>query len=95
MGRIGSFAGLTYFSDTSNPANGKLYGDAQSKLTDMAGHLLFFSLEMNRIDDAVIDAALRNRYAGAATTSRGSSTCAWTSPISSTTSSSSSSSKNR
>lgn len=24
IGRIGSFAGLTYFSDTSNPANGKL-----------------------------------------------------------------------
>jgi oligoendopeptidase F len=58
MGKIGSFAGLTYFSDTSNPANGKLYGDAQSKLTDMASHLLFFSLEMNRIEDAVIDAAL-------------------------------------
>jgi oligoendopeptidase F len=60
MGKIGSFAGLTYFSDTSNPANGKLYGDAQSKLTDMASHLLFFSLEMNRIDDAVIDTALEN-----------------------------------
>jgi oligoendopeptidase F len=60
MGKIGSFAGLTYFSDTSNPANGKLYGDAQSKLTDMASHLLFFSLEMNRIDDAVIDAALES-----------------------------------
>jgi oligoendopeptidase F len=26
LGRIGSFAGLTYFSDTSNPANGKFYG---------------------------------------------------------------------
>ncbi|WP_438751870.1 M3 family oligoendopeptidase [Pararhizobium sp. O133] len=60
MGKIGSFAGLTYFSDTSNPANGKLYGDAQAKLTDMASHLLFFSLELNRIDDAVIDTALNN-----------------------------------
>ncbi|HTO34040.1 MAG TPA: M3 family oligoendopeptidase [Pararhizobium sp.] len=60
MGKIGSFAGLTYFSDTSNPANGKLYGDAQAKLTDMASHLLFFSLELNRIDDAIIDAALAN-----------------------------------
>ncbi len=60
MGRIASFAGLTYFSDTSDPANGKLYGDVQSKLTDMASHLLFFSLEMNRIEDAVIDTALQN-----------------------------------
>lgn len=60
LGRIGSFAGLTYFSDTSNPANGKIYGDAQSKLTDMSAHLLFFALELNRIDDAVIDAAIAN-----------------------------------
>ncbi|MGN7750509.1 M3 family oligoendopeptidase [Sinorhizobium sp. 22678] len=58
MGRIASFAGLTYFSDTSNPANGKLYGDVQSKLTDISAHLLFFSLELNRIGDKVIDAAL-------------------------------------
>jgi oligoendopeptidase F len=58
MGRIASFAGLTYFSDTSNPANGKLYGDTQSKLTDISAHLLFFSLELNRIDDEMIDAAL-------------------------------------
>lgn len=60
LGRIGSFAGLTYFSDTSNPANGKIYGDAQSKLTDLSAHLLFFALELNRIDDAVIDAAIAN-----------------------------------
>ncbi|POO54845.1 M3 family oligoendopeptidase [Agrobacterium rosae] len=60
LGRIGSFAGLTYFSDTSNPANGKLYGDAQSKLTDMSSHLLFFALELNRIDDTTIDAAMAN-----------------------------------
>ncbi|WP_075291288.1 M3 family oligoendopeptidase [Pararhizobium arenae] len=57
MGKIGSYAGLTYFSDTTNPANGKFYGDAQAKLTDLASHLLFFALELNRIDDAVIDAA--------------------------------------
>jgi len=58
MGRIGSFAGLTYFSNTTDPANGKLYGDVQAKLTDYAAHLLFFPLELNRIDDAVIDAAM-------------------------------------
>src|SRR5690606_34757415 len=56
--RIGSFAGLTYFSDTSDPANGKFYGDVQSKLTDLSAHLLFFALELNRIDDAAIDACL-------------------------------------
>lgn len=60
LGRIGSFAGLTYFSDTSNPANGKLYGDAQAKLTDIASHLLFFPLELNRIKDALIEASIEN-----------------------------------
>ncbi|MBX4907709.1 MULTISPECIES: M3 family oligoendopeptidase [Rhizobium] len=58
MGRLGSFAGLTYFSDTTNPANGKLYGDVQAKVTEFSGHLLFFALELNRIDDAVIDACM-------------------------------------
>ncbi len=48
LGRIASFAGLTYFSNTSDPANGKFYGDVQSKLTDLSAHLLFFPLELNR-----------------------------------------------
>ncbi|CCM76388.1 M3 family oligoendopeptidase [Rhizobium mesoamericanum] len=58
IGRLGSFAGLTYFSDTSNPVNGKLYGDAQAKITEFSSHLLFFALELNRIDDAIIDACM-------------------------------------
>ncbi len=60
IGRLGSFAGLTYFSDTSNPVNGKLYGDAQAKITEFSSHLLFFALELNRIDDTVIDACMAN-----------------------------------
>lgn len=58
LGRIASFAGLTYFSDTADPANGKLYGDVQAKLTDLGSHLLFFTLELNRIDDGAIEAAI-------------------------------------
>ena len=58
LGRISSFAGLTYFSDTTNPANGKLYGDVQARLTALSTHLLFFTLELNRIDDAIIDGAM-------------------------------------
>ncbi|MEB2845695.1 M3 family oligoendopeptidase [Rhizobiales bacterium RZME27] len=58
FGKIGSYAGLTYYSDTSDPANGKFYGDVQAKLTDLSSHLLFFALELNRIDDVVIDAAI-------------------------------------
>jgi oligoendopeptidase F len=60
IGRLGSFAGLTYFSDTTSPVNGKLYGDVQAKITEFSGHLLFFALELNRIDDAVMDACMEN-----------------------------------
>ncbi|MFB2550205.1 M3 family oligoendopeptidase [Ensifer soli] len=59
-GRIASFAGLTYFSNTADPANGKFYGDVQARLTDLSSHLLFFALELNRIEDALIEAAVAN-----------------------------------
>lgn len=58
MGRIISFAGLTYFTDTSDSANAKFYGDVQSAITDISAHLLFFALELNRIDDALIEDSL-------------------------------------
>ncbi|WP_337270034.1 M3 family oligoendopeptidase [Oryzifoliimicrobium ureilyticus] len=65
VGRIGSFAGLTYFSNTTDPANGKLYGDVQAKITDLSGNLLFFALELNRIADEVIDQCLQRDPAAA------------------------------
>ena len=58
IGRIASYAGLLYAGDTSDPARAKLYGDMQQKLTDIGTHLLFFPLELNRIEDAVIEAAM-------------------------------------
>ena len=60
MGRIMSFAGLTYFTDTSDPARAKFYGDIQSRITDISSRLLFFTLELNRIEDSVIEAAISN-----------------------------------
>src|SRR5690606_22311438 len=57
LGRIGSYAGLLYFGDTSDPVRAKFYGDMQEKLTDASAKLLFFTLELNKIDDALIDAA--------------------------------------
>ena len=57
LGRIGSYAGLVYSGDTSDPQRAKFYGDAQEKLTNASTELLFFALELNRIDDTVLDAA--------------------------------------
>ena len=58
IGRIVSFAGLVYAGDTSSPVNAKLYGDVQARMTDASAHLVFFALEMNRLDDALVEAAL-------------------------------------
>ena len=58
MGRVMSFAGLTFTGDTTDAARAKFYGDAQEKITDASSHLLFFALELNRLDDARLDAAM-------------------------------------
>ncbi len=60
MGRIGSYAYLNYVTNTADPARAKLFGDVQDKLTATSIQLLFFELELNRIDDAVMDAALND-----------------------------------
>lgn len=60
MGRIMSFAGLIYTGDTTDPDKAKFYGDAQEKITTASSHLLFFSLELNRIDDDLLSKAMEN-----------------------------------
>ncbi len=57
MGRIMSYAGLLYAADTTDPARSKFYGDAQEKITDASSDLLFFTLELNRLDDEALDRA--------------------------------------
>jgi oligoendopeptidase F len=58
LGRIMSFADLIYAGNTTDPARAKFYGDVQDFITRAATDLLFFELEMNRIDDAVMQKAL-------------------------------------
>ena len=57
MGRIGSYAGLVHAGNTVDPARTKFYGDVQERMTSASTHLLFFTLELNRIDDAILEAA--------------------------------------
>jgi oligoendopeptidase F len=58
IGRIGSYAGLTYYGDMTDPAKGKFFSDTSAAITDIATHLLFFGLELNRLDDDVLEAAM-------------------------------------
>jgi oligoendopeptidase F len=57
-GRLGSYAGLLYAGDTDNPEIAKFYGDLSDKLTQSSAHLLFFTLEINQLEDAKLDALL-------------------------------------
>ncbi|MFN3688480.1 M3 family oligoendopeptidase [Salinarimonas sp.] len=56
LGRLMSYAGLVYSGDTTDPARAKFYGDTQERLTAATSELLFFGLELNRLDDARVDA---------------------------------------
>ena len=58
LGRIGSFAGLSYASNTSDPVRAKFYGDMNEQITTISSNLLFFGLELNTIDDDIIESAL-------------------------------------
>ena len=56
MGRVMSFAGLRYYQNTTDPNRAKFMADMQGAITDMSTPMVFFSLELNRVDDAQLDA---------------------------------------
>jgi oligoendopeptidase F len=64
LGRLGSFAGLTYAGNTTDPKRAKFYGDTQERITAASLHLLFFELELNRVDDAALETAMKDPALG-------------------------------
>lgn len=64
MGRIGSYASLRYAADTSDPARQKFFGDIQEKMTAIYSKLVFFELELNRLDDDVLEKAMESSELG-------------------------------
>lgn len=59
-GRIMSFAGLRYHQITTDPGRAKFLSDCQEKITTYTTPLVFFTLELNRLEDD----ALASMYAG-------------------------------
>src|SRR5207237_1112817 len=49
---------------TIDPARAKFYADVQERITAASTHLLFFVLELNRIDDAKLEAAMNDPALG-------------------------------
>jgi oligoendopeptidase F len=58
LGRVVSYASLLYSADTADPRRQKFYGDIQEKITAISSKLLFFPLELNRLDDAALEKAM-------------------------------------
>ncbi|VCU59421.1 Oligoendopeptidase F [Tritonibacter mobilis] len=55
-GRIMSYAGLRYYQLTTDADRAKFLSDVQEKVTVFTTPLVFFTLEINRIEDATLDA---------------------------------------
>src|SRR5262245_27643269 len=60
IGRLVSYACLVYAGNTVDPARAKFYGDEQERITAASSHLLFFTLELNRIDENALQTAMRD-----------------------------------
>jgi oligoendopeptidase F len=60
MGRIGSYAQLYYAQDQADPKRGQFVQNVSEKLNDVGTQLLFFRLELNKIEDADLAAKLKD-----------------------------------
>jgi oligoendopeptidase F len=58
LGRLMSYAQLVYAGDMGDAANGKFYQSAQEAGTRISSALLFFTLELNRLEEAELERKL-------------------------------------
>ena len=58
LGRVASYAQLLFAGDSSDPAIGKFYQTVNERVTAISSDLIFFTLEMNRLDEAALEAKL-------------------------------------
>jgi oligoendopeptidase F len=67
LGRIMSYAHLLYAGDMADPERGRFFQNMQEKVNDISSVLLFFTLEMNRIEEDALAQKLESpelrRYA--------------------------------
>src|SRR5262245_42804823 len=59
LGRIMSYAQLVHAGNMTDPEIGRFYQTIQERVTDISTEVLFFTLELNRLDDAVVAEKLK------------------------------------
>ncbi|WP_193370272.1 M3 family oligoendopeptidase [Pelagibius marinus] len=64
LGRVMSFAQLVYSGDMSDPKIGRFFQSMQERCTAVSTELVFFTLELNRIDEAELKEKLRSPELG-------------------------------
>jgi oligoendopeptidase F len=60
LGRVMSYAQLLFSADSTDPAQGKFYQTMSERVTDIGTHLLFFTLEINRIEETALQEKLQD-----------------------------------
>src|SRR5260221_246609 len=60
MGRIGSYASLYYAQNMADPERGRFSQNVSEALTDIGAKLVFFRLEINKLEDADLAAKQRD-----------------------------------
>ncbi|HYZ61598.1 MAG TPA: M3 family oligoendopeptidase [Acetobacteraceae bacterium] len=60
QGRLMSYAQLLFSADSTDPERGQFYQSVNERVTAISSELLFFTLELNRLEDDVLDAKLED-----------------------------------
>ncbi len=58
LGRLASFSGLLFEGDSTDPVIGRFYQTVTERVTAISSDLIFFTLELNRVDDATLERKL-------------------------------------
>ncbi len=58
LGRLASFAQLLFAADSTDAATGQFYQTVTERVTTISSDLLFFTLELNRLEEPVLEAKL-------------------------------------
>lgn len=64
LGKATSYAQLVFAANVGDPEAGRFYQTVQERATDISTETLFFTLEINRLDDAVLAKQLESPAAG-------------------------------
>ena len=60
LGRVMSFAQLKFSGDSMDGTIGQFMQSCSERVTAISAHTIFFSLELNRLDDAVLEEGLKD-----------------------------------